>query len=140
MAQTERRAAMAKTPISQRNRAERGVALLEAAIALAIVSLIAATAYSVFSQSAAISARAAERLAALEAAENAIELASSPAFLTRALADGTAEMTGADWRILGSVYAEDDPENPLALIRLVASAGPENDPLVTLETLRSIPR
>lgn len=135
-----RRAAMAKTPISARSKAERGIALLEAAMALAIVSLVAATAYAVFSQSAAISTRASDRLTALAAADTAIELASSPAFLTRALAEGRADLTGNNWQVVGDIYSEDGPENPLALIRLVATAGPETTPLVTLETLRTIPR
>ena len=64
MARMARPAAMVKTLTSAPNK-ERGVALLEAALALALVSLIAAASYSIFSQSAATTARAEARLAAL---------------------------------------------------------------------------
>ena len=139
MAPMARRAAMAKTLTSAPSNGERGVALLEAAMALALVSLIAAATYSIFSQSAAATARAEARLAALAQVETALELASSPAFLTRALEEGEAELAEADWRVRGTPY-EETGEGQLALIRLSASAGPADAPILTLETLRAIPR
>lgn len=108
-------------------------------MALALVSLIAAASYSIFSQSAAATARAEARLAALAQVESALELASAPAFLARALEDGAAEINGADWRVRGAPY-EETGDGQLALIRLVASAGPEDAPILSLETLRAIPR
>lgn len=130
---------MAKTLTSAQNKRERGIALLEAAIALALVSLIAATTYSIFSQSAAATARSEAKLAALAQVESALELASTPAFLTRALDEGAAEILGEGWRVTGTPYDENG-SGQLALIRLSASAGPQDDPILTLETLRAIPR
>ncbi len=129
--------AMAKTLTSRRN--ERGVALLEAVIALALVSLIAATTYSVFSQSASVNARSEARLSALAQAESGLELASSPAFLANVLTEGEATLSGEGWHVRGARY-EDDGAGPLALIRLLATAGPPDAPLITLETLRAIPK
>lgn len=130
---------MAKTLTSAQNKCERGIALLEAAMALALVSLIAATTYSIFSQSAAATARSEAKLAALAQVESALELASTPAFLTRALDEGAAEILGEGWRVTGTPYDENG-SGQLALIRLSASAGPQDDPILTLETLRAIPR
>ena len=108
-------------------------------MALALVSLLAATTYSIFSQSAAATARAEAKLQALTKVETALELASSPAFLSRALEEGEAEITGPGWRVIGAPY-EETGEGQLALIRLSASAGPNDDPVLTLETLRAFPR
>lgn len=130
---------MAKTLTSALNNRERGVALLEAAMALALVSLIAATTYSIFSQSAAVTARSEAKLQALAQVETALELASTPTFLARALNEGNAEISGKDWRVTGTPY-EEDGSGQLALIRLSASAGPPDAPILTLETLRAIPR
>ncbi len=139
MGPTGRQAATVKTLTSAQNKAERGIALLEAAMALALVSLIAAATYSVFSQSAAATARSEAKLTALAQVETALELASTPAFLSRVLDEGEAEILGEDWRVAGSPY-EDDGAGQLAMIRLSASAGPLDDPILTLETLRAIPR
>lgn len=139
MAPTAHRAAMAKTLTSAQNNRERGVALLEAAMALALVSLIAAATYSIFSQSAAATARSEAKLEALAQVESALELASAPVFLARVRDEGAAEITGEAWRVTGSPYDEDG-SGQLALIRLSASAGPRDDPTLTLETLRAIPR
>ncbi len=130
---------MVKTLTSAQNSRERGVALLEAAMALALVSLIAAATYSIFSQSAAVAARSEAKLAALAAVESALELASAPVFLARVRDEGAAEIAGDGWRVTGAPY-DDDSSGQLALIRLSASAGPLDDPIVTLETLRAIPR
>lgn len=108
-------------------------------MALALVSLIAAATYSIFSQSAAVTARSEARLTALAQVETALELASAPAFLERARDEGSAEITGDGWRVTGSPYDEDG-SGQLALIRLSASAGPPENPTLTLETLRAIPR
>lgn len=134
-----RQAATVKTLTSAQNKAERGIALLEAAMALALVSLIAAATYSIFSQSAAATARSEARLAALAQVESALELASAPGFLSRALEEGKAEIQGDGWRVTGAPY-EEDGSGQLALIRLSASAGPSDKPVLTLETLRAIPR
>ena len=139
MAPTARPAAMAKTRTSVRNKSQRGVALLEAVIALALVSLIAGAAYSAFSRTAAATARAEDRLAALAAAESGLELASAPATLITALETGEAVIAGEGWRVIAEPY-ETDGDAPLALIRLTASAGPEIAPIVTLSTLRAIPK
>ena len=133
------RAAMAKTLTSAPNKRERGVALLEAVMALALVSILAGATYAIFSQSAAATARANAKLEALVQVETALELASSPAFLARALEDGDAEITGEGWRVSGAPY-DNGGEGQLALIRLTASAGPAEQPILTLETLRAIPR
>ena len=130
---------MAKTLTSAQNRRERGIALLEAAMALALVSLIAAATYSIFSQSAAATARSEAKLTALAQVETALELASAPAFLSRALSEGKAELSGEGWRVTGTPYDEDG-SGQLALIRLSASAGPQEAPVLTLETLRAVPR
>lgn len=108
-------------------------------MALALVSLIAATTYSIFSQSAAATARAEAKLQALAQVESALELASSPAFLARALRDGEAEISGEGWRVTGAPY-EETGAGQLALIRLSATAGSGDEPVLTLETLRAIPR
>ena len=135
MAPTARRAAMAKTPISPRNRGERGAALLEAAVALALVAMIAAAGVSAFGMSGRRSAEAAERLENLRLAENAIEIASAPAMLRRALDKGEAAAEGDGWRVSIIPYDGDDGTSPLALALIRAEAG-----RVTLETLRSLPR
>ena len=108
-------------------------------MALALVSLIAAATYSIFSQSAAVTARSEAKLATLAQVETALELASAPGFLSRVLDEGEAEMSGDGWRVIGAPY-EEDGSGQLALIRLSASAGPQDDPTLTLETLRAIPR
>lgn len=126
-----------------RRKGERGVALLEAAIALGLVALIAATGLSAFSGAARIGAAAEARLEALALAESALERASAPDILAAALADGAATLSGEGWRVDAAPYpiAEDEgAPGPLALIRLRAVAGPEDAPLVVLETLRSLPR
>lgn len=137
MAPTARRAAMAKTPISARNRGERGAALLEAALALALVALVAGAGLSAFGASNRASAAAEAKLASLALAENAIERGSRAAFLRLALEEGAAELTGDGWRLTAAPYADDltAQESPLALLRLIAEAGE-----VTLETVRSVPR
>lgn len=122
---------MAKTPTSARN-SERGVALLEAVIALALVAMIASAGYAAFARAVDSAARAEARMAALAQAEMAIELASSPAFLVDALAAGGAALSGPGWRVEG---APQEGDGPLALIALTATAGE-----VTLETVRSVPR
>lgn len=120
---------------------ERGAALLEAAIALGIVALIASAGLSAFSGAARFGGAAADRLDALAAAEAALERGAAPAFLAEALATGAATLEGPGWRVEGEPYDGDDGESPLALIRLSAAAGPDPDaPLVSLETLRSLPR
>lgn len=133
-------AAMVKTLTSALNNRERGIALLEAAMALALVSLITAATYSIFSQSAASTARSEAKLQALTQVETALEMASTPAFLERTLAEGQASLEGEGWRVRGDVYDEDGRSGPLALVRLRASAGPENAPTVELETLRALPK
>ena len=133
-------AAMVKTLTSALNNRERGIALLEAAMALALVSLITAATYSVFSQSAASNARSKGKLLALAKVETALEMASAPAFLERTLAEGQASLEGEGWRVRGDVYDEDGGSGPLALVRLRASAGPEDTPTVELETLRALPK
>lgn len=139
MAPMGRRAAMAKTLTSALNNRERGVALLEAVMALALVSLIAAATYSIFSQSAAVTARSEAKLQALAQVETALELASVPAFLARVRDEGAAEIAGDGWRVTGAPYDEDG-SGQLALIRLSASAGPLDYPILKLETLRAVPR
>ncbi len=123
---------------------ERGVALIEAALALGLVALVAAAGLSAFSRAERVSAAAEAKLAALALAENAIERGSAPDFLSRALASGDASLEGEGWRLTGSVFEGPEAEaaeSPLALIRLLAEAGPDPEaPLVRLETLRSIPR
>lgn len=130
---------------------ERGAALLEAALALGLVALIAGAGLTAFSRAAESGAAATARLEALAAAENALERASAAGFLARAL-EGDAEMAGEGWRVTGAPYvgeAEGEAaaaagaalgDGPLALIHLRAEAGPEGAPLVTLETLRTLPR
>lgn len=108
-------------------------------MALALVSLIAATTYSIFSQSAAATARAEAKLRALAQVESALELASAPAFLARALEEGEAEIMEDGWRVRGAPY-EETGSGQLALIRLTASAGPSDNPILTLRTLRAITR
>ena len=108
-------------------------------MALALVSLIAAATYSIFSQSAAATARAEAKLQALAQVETALEIASAPAFLARALEEGEAEIAEDDWRVRGTPY-EEDGSGQLALIRLTASAGPAENPVLTLETVRAITR
>lgn len=129
---------MAKTKTSSPNSGERGFALLEAAVALAIVALLAAAGFTAFAAANRAAAVAEARLTALAAAENALELASAPAVLRRALEDGEAALEGEGWRVVATPYADDDGEGPLALVSLVAEAG-ETAP-VRLETLRSLPR
>ncbi|MFV0476034.1 MAG: hypothetical protein ACK5MQ_17800 [Pikeienuella sp.] len=136
---------MARTPISRRNEAEAGAALLEAALALGLLALIAAAGLSAFGRAAAVSAAAEAKLTALAAAENAIERASAPDFLARALREGGAVLEGEGWRVEAAPYADalaaEAGESPLALIRIAAEAGPGDNPrLVALETLRSLPR
>lgn len=135
MAPTARRGAMAKTPTLSRNRRERGAALLEAAVALALVAMIAAAGVSAFGMSGRRSAEAAQRLENLRLAENAIEIASAPAVLRRALDDGEAVAAGDGWRVSAVPYDGETGESPLALVLIKAEAG-----RVTLETLRSLPR
>ena len=132
------RAAMAKTPTSSRNSRERGAALLEAAIALGLVAIIAAAGFSAFATANRFSAAADEKLRALTLAENGVELASAPAFLRRALEDGEAIAAGENWRVVAEPYDGDDGLGPLALIRIRAEGGQNG--AVALETLRSIPR
>lgn len=143
MAPTARRAAMATTATSQRS-SERGAALLEAALGLALVALIAGAGLTAFTRAAETGARAEARLHALAMAENALERGSAPDFLRRALVEGDAELTGPGWRVAGAPYAdaadEEIGESPLALIRLVAEAGAEGELPVRLETIRSLPR
>lgn len=139
MAPTARRAAMAKTPTSApARRGERGLALLEAAIALGLVSLIAATGYGVFSRAADATARAEARLAALTLAENALERASAPDFLARAAETGEATLEGDGWRV--TALPHDAPPGRLTLLRLTAEAPPGDGALVTLTTLRGVAR
>lgn len=141
MARTARRGAMARMPISalssSRNAGERGAALIEAALALGLVALIAAVGLSAFSRAAGTGAGAEARLEALSAAENALERGSAPDFLGQAR-EG-AVMNGEGWTLTGTPY-EMEENGPLILIRLVAEAGPRDAPLVRLETLRSLPR
>lgn len=108
-------------------------------MALALVSLIAAATYAIFSQSAAATARAEAKLEALALVETALERGSAPAFLTRALEEGSAEIAEDGWRVRGAPYDETG-SGQLALIRLVASAGPADDPVLTLQTLRAVTR
>lgn len=123
---------------------ERGAALIEAALALGLVALVAAAGLTAFSRAAAVSAGAEAKLAALAAAENAIERGSAPDFLARALGPEGAMLEGEGWRLSGRGFAPPEAEGtegPLALVRLVAEAGPDPEaPLVRLETLRSLPR
>lgn len=128
---------MAKTKTSSRN-SEGGFALLEAAVALAVVALVAAAGFTAFAAANRSSAMAEARLRALAAAENAIERASVPSVLRQALDDGEARLEGDGWRVIAAPYEADDAASPLALVRLVATAG--EAPVVTLETLRSLPR
>lgn len=136
-------------------RGERGAALLEAALALGLVALVAGAGLTAFSRAAKSSAEAEATLTALAAAETALERASAAGFLASALAEGGAALEGEDWRVTGAPYASDDERaaateagvappsaGPLALIHLTAIAGlaaPER-PLVRLETLRALPR
>ncbi len=145
MAPTTRRGAMAKTATSRLNDPERGAALLEAALALGLVAFIAAAGLSAFSGAARTGAAAEARLLALADASSALERASAPTFLAEALLAGGAELSGDGWRVEAAPYANEGAEEgmedgPLALIRLTASAGPPEAPLVTLTTLRSLPR
>lgn len=138
-----RRGEMATTATSGRS-SERGAALLEAALALALVAIIAGAGVTAFTRAAETGARAEARLDALVMAETALERASAPDFLRRALDEGEASLTGPGWRVTGAPYAdaadEEIGESPLALVRLVAEAGPDGAPPVRLETLRSLPR
>jgi Tfp pilus assembly protein PilV len=131
---------MVKTPISVPNKRERGLALLEAAIALGIVAMIAAAGLSAFSRAASVNRTAEIRLHALADAENALEQASVSSFLAEVLDTGTATLSGSDWQVTGSPYQTETGEGPLALIELIASAGAERGAEVTLRTLRAIPR
>jgi len=131
---------MAKTLISVRNRQERGAALLEAAIAVGIVAMIAATGLSAFSRAATVGRVAEVRLDALADAENALERASASGFLAQALIAGSADLSGPDWQVTALPYMADDNTGPLALIELIAVAGTERGAPVTLKTLRTIPR
>ncbi len=128
---------MAKTKISSRS-SEGGFALLEAAVSLAIVALIAAAGFTAFAAASRASAEAEARLAALAAAENALERASAPAMLREALEEGEAVLEGDGWRVVAAPYAEDEGVSPLALVSLIATAG--EAPVVRLETIRSLPR
>ena len=138
MARTASRAAMAKTPTSSRNKRERGAALLEAAIALGLVAIIAAAGFSAFSAASRASADAAERMRALRLAENAVEIASAAGFLRAALEEGEALASGEDWRVVARPYDAGDDDGPLALIAIEATGG--GAPNVTLRTLRSVTR
>lgn len=126
---------MVKTLTLSPNRRERGAALLEAAIALALVALIAAAGISAFSAAGRASADAAADMRALTLAENAIERASAPGFLRRALDEGEAVREGDGWRVTAIPYAADPGDSPLALVEIRAEAGE-----VVLKTLRSLPR
>ena len=129
-------------PIRKQSGSERGAALLEAAIALALTALIAAAGFSAFGAASRSSAAAEARLDALRLAENAVERASVPAFLRAALDDGEAVLAGDGWRVVAVPYAGTDQdgetESPLALVHITATAG--DGPVVELETLRSAPR
>ncbi|MFN3259323.1 MAG: hypothetical protein ACE37J_02075 [Pikeienuella sp.] len=133
---------MAKTPTSAPNRRERGAALLEAAVALALMALVAAAGFTAFGRAGAAGAAAEARLEALALAESALERGSAPGFLAAAL-EGEAALSGEGWRLSALPFPTEE-EGPLALVRLVAEAGfPEGEdgaPLVRLETLRSLPR
>ncbi len=136
-----RRGAPARTPISVRNRGEHGAALLEAAIAIGIVAMIAATGLSAFSRAASVGQKSEARLEALADAENALERASVSGFLAQALADGAADLSGDDWQVMALPYqVEETATGPLALIELTATAGTARGAPVTLKTLRAIPR
>ena len=138
MAPMARRAAMATTPTSAPNRRERGAALLEAALALALMALVAAAGFSAFGRAGATGAAAEARLEALALAESALERGAAPGFLAAAL-EGGASLKGEGWRLTGETWPQEE-DSPIALVRLVAEAGPEGAPLVRLETLRSLPR
>lgn len=127
-------------PSRRAKRSESGMALVEAALALGLVALIAATGLSAFSRAATTGAAAEARLEALNAAENALERGSAPDFLAKAR-DEVTVMSGEGWTLTGTPYEiEEEEDGPLALVRLVAEAGPPGEPRVRLETLRSLPR
>lgn len=132
---------------------ERGAALLEAALALGLVAMVATAGLAAFSRAAAVGVGAEAKMAALADAENALERASAAGFLARALAEGEAVLEGDGWRVTGAPYRPEEEaeaareaglepgrESPLALVRLVAEAGGGGAPLVVLETLRVSPR
>lgn len=135
-----RPAVMVKTLTFAPNRSERGTALLEAAIAVGLLALIAATGLSAFSRAAIVSQQADARLVALSNAQNAIEDASGPLFLGLVIDEGRAEKTGDGWRVTGTLYQDEQSNGPMALVELLAVADVANGADVTLRTLRAIPR
>lgn len=141
MARMAHRAAPAKTPIFVRNNPERGMALLEAAIALAIVAMVAATGLTAFSRASAVNQTAEARLEALAQAENALERASAAGFLAEVLDEGQARITGDGWQVTGVPYpdAQAGDSSPMALVELTAVAGKDASS-ITLKTLRTIPK
>ncbi|MEM7544353.1 MAG: hypothetical protein AAF367_02360 [Pseudomonadota bacterium] len=131
---------MGKTLTSGRNRSERGTALLEAAIGVGLLALIAATGLSAFSRAGEVSRLAEARIDALALAENALELASASAFLGIALQNGEAQKSGTGWQVIARPYRDDESDGPIAMLEITAVAEVAGGPDVTLRTLRALPR
>ena len=117
---------------------DRGFTLIEVLVAFAILAFTLAAAYGVFADASRAVASGERYGVALALAETAIERASAPSFLTGALAEGGASLSGDGWRVDAAPMVEET--GPLALIRLIATAGAQDAAGVTLETIRGIPR
>lgn len=124
-----------RTPTSG---AERGAALLEAVIALALAAMLAAAGLSAFARLGRAGEAAQTRLRALALAENALEQGAVPAFLAAAR-DAPRRLEGAEgplrWRLEAAREGETEP----ALVRLTATVGAPATPIVRLDTLRLVP-
>ena len=124
-----------RTPTSA---AERGAALLEAVIALALAAMLAAAGFSAFTRLGRATAAAETRLRALALAENAVEEASAPAFLTAAR-DAPRSLQGAHGALVWRREAAREGDGAPALVRLTVVVGDPAAPLARLDTLRLAP-
>lgn len=123
-------------------RGERGAALLEASIGLALLTLIAGAGLTAFSAATQATNAAETTLANLADAETALELASAPEVLRRTTSEAEVELSGENWRVIATTYAIDgarEADPALHLVRLIAEAG-QGAEAVRLETLRSVSR
>lgn len=126
-------------------RGEGGVALLEAILGLAIVTLAVSAALSAFVTAVRGSDAAADRLAALSLAESVLDEASLPASLAAALADAGLERQGAAgdlaWTLVARRYLPEarEADPPLVELGVEVTRRGAAGPLVALRTLRALP-
>ena len=122
-------------------RAERGAALLEATVAVALTAMVTAAAFQAFSAAGRGGADAALRLRALAQAETVLDSHMHPAFLTAAARDPVSrEGTAGDLRWTLTAGPDAARAGPTLVALSVAVRRPGRvAPLATLDTLRLAP-